>query len=58
MCENIKKWKSLTQPELHELNPSWPMPGQRWRFEDVRKFVKAVEEKLKEKNGYKMDKNQ
>lgn len=56
MRENIKKWKSLTQPELHGLSPSWPMPNQRWKFKDVRKFVKAIEEKLKEKNGYNTDK--
>ena len=42
--------KPLTEPELHEINPTWPAPGQQWDYEDVLAFVRAVEVKLKEKN--------
>lgn len=43
-------WVGLTEPELHEINPTWPAPGQHWDYEDVLAFVRAVEVKLKEKN--------
>ena len=39
-----------TEPELHEINPTWPAPGQHWDYEDVLAFARAVEAKLKEKN--------
>jgi|DEB19_MinimDraft_3_1074340.scaffolds.fasta_scaffold01466_7 hypothetical protein len=42
--------KPLTEPELHEINPTWPAPGQHWEYEDVLAFVRAIEVKLKEKN--------
>ena len=45
-----KEWVGLTEPELHEINPTWPAPGQQWDYEDVLAFVRAVEAKLKEKN--------
>ena len=45
-----REWVGLTEPELHEINPTWPAPGQHWEYEDVLAFVRAVEAKLKEKN--------
>lgn len=45
-----REWVGLTEPELHEINPTWPAPGQQWDYEDVLAFVRAVEAKLKEKN--------
>ena len=45
-----REWVGLTEPELHEINPTWPAPGQHWDYEDVLAFVRAVEVKLKEKN--------
>ncbi len=33
----------LTEPELHEINPTWPMPGQKWGYEDVLAFARAIE---------------
>ena len=45
-----RHWVGLTEPELHEINPTWPAPGQHWDYEDVLAFVRAVEVKLKEKN--------
>ena len=45
-----KEWVGLTEPELHEINPTWPAPGQQWDYEDVLAFVRAVEIKLQEKN--------
>ena len=44
------KWVGLTEPELHEINPTWPAPGQHWDYEDVLAFARAIEAKLKEKN--------
>ncbi len=35
--------KPLTEPELHEINPTWPEPGQHWEYEDVLAFVRAIE---------------
>ena len=45
-----REWVGLTEPELHEINPTWPAPNQWWGYEDVLAFVRAVEAKLKEKN--------
>lgn len=45
-----KQWVGLTEPELHQINPTWPAPGQHWDYEDVLAFARAVEAKLKEKN--------
>jgi len=45
-----REWVGLTEPELHEINPTWPAPGQHWNYEDVLAFARAVEAKLKEKN--------
>jgi hypothetical protein len=45
-----REWVGLTEPELHEINPTWPAPGQHWDYKDVLAFVRAVEAKLKEKN--------
>ena len=45
-----REWVGLTEPELHEINPTWPAPGQHWDYEDVLAFARAVEAKLKEKN--------
>jgi hypothetical protein len=48
--ETEREWVGLTEPELHQINPTWPAPGQHWDYEDVLAFVRAVEAKLKEKN--------
>lgn len=45
-----REWVGLTEPELHEINPTWPAPGQHWDYEDVLAFAHAIEAKLKEKN--------
>ena len=45
-----REWVGLTEPELHEISPTWPAPGQHWNYEDVLAFARAVEAKLKEKN--------
>ena len=45
-----REWVGLTEPELHEINPTWPAPGQQWDYEDVLAFARAIEAKLKEKN--------
>jgi hypothetical protein len=45
-----REWVGLTEPELHEINPTWPAPGQHWDYEDVLAFARAIETKLKEKN--------
>ena len=45
-----RHWVGLTEPELHEINPTWPAPGQHWDYEDVLAFSRAIEAKLKEKN--------
>ena len=44
------EWVGLTEPELHEINPTWPAPGQQWDYEDVLAFARSIEAKLKEKN--------
>jgi hypothetical protein len=49
-CQSEVEWVGLTEPELHEINPTWPAPGQHWNYEDVLAFARAVETKLKEKN--------
>ena len=41
-----REWVGLTEPELHEINPTWPAPWQHWDYEDVLAFVRAVEAKL------------
>jgi hypothetical protein len=46
-----REWVGLTEPELHQINPTWPAPGQHWDYEDVLAFVRAIEAKLKVKNG-------
>jgi hypothetical protein len=45
-----REWVGLTEPELHEINPTWPAPGQQWDYEDVLAFARSIEAKLKEKN--------
>jgi hypothetical protein len=45
-----KQWVGLTEPELHQINPTWPAPGQQWDYEDVLAFVRAIEQASKEKN--------
>lgn len=45
-----REWIGLTEPELHEINPTWPAPGQQWDYEDVLAFARSIEAKLKEKN--------
>jgi hypothetical protein len=45
-----REWQGLTEPELHQINPTWPAPGQHWDYEDVLAFARAIEAKLKEKN--------
>jgi hypothetical protein len=45
-----RPWVGLTEPELHEINPTWPAPGQHWDYKTVLDFVRAIETKLKEKN--------
>jgi len=46
-----REWVGLTEPELHQINPTWPAPGQHWDYEDVLAFARAIEAKLKEKNN-------
>lgn len=45
-----RPWVGLTEPELHEINPTWPAPGQHWDYKTVLGFARAIERKLKEKN--------
>ena len=45
-----KQWVGLTEPELHQINPTWSAPGQQWDYEDVLAFVRAIEQASKEKN--------
>lgn len=45
-----REWQGLTEPELHEINPTWPAPGKHWGYENVLAFARAIEAKLKEKN--------
>jgi acetone carboxylase gamma subunit len=45
-----RQWVGLTEPELHQINPTWPAPDQQWDYEDVLAFARAIEAKLKEKN--------
>ena len=45
-----REWVGLTEPELHEINPTWPAPNEHWKYQDVLEFVRAIEAKLKEKN--------
>ncbi len=45
-----REWQGLTEPELHEINPTWPAPGEHWGYENVLAFAHAVEAALKEKN--------
>jgi hypothetical protein len=45
-----REWVGLTEPELHQINPTWPAPGQQWDYEDVLAFARSIEAKLKEKN--------
>jgi hypothetical protein len=45
-----RQWVGLTEPELHEINPTWPAPNEHWKYQDVLAFVRAIEAKLKEKN--------
>jgi hypothetical protein len=45
-----RPWVWLTEPELHEINPTWPAPGQHWDYKTVLDFARAIERKLKEKN--------
>jgi len=46
-----REWVGLTEPELHEINPTWPAPDKQWNYDDVLAFVRAIEAKLKEKNA-------
>lgn len=43
MVHAPRQRKPLTEPELHEINPTWPAPGQHWDYEDVLEFVRAIE---------------
>ena len=43
MVHAPRQRKPLTEPELHEINPTWPAPGQHWEYEDVLEFVRAIE---------------
>ena len=43
MVHAPRQRKPLTEPELHEVNPTWPAPGQHWDYEDVLEFVRAIE---------------
>jgi hypothetical protein len=47
---STREWVGLTEPELHEINPTWPAPNEHWKYQDVLAFVRAIEAKLKEKN--------
>lgn len=38
-----KQPRPLTEPQLHEINPTWPAPGQHWEYEDVLAFARAIE---------------
>jgi len=49
-CKTQRPWVGLTEPELHEINPTWPAPNEHWKYKDVLEFVRAIEAKLKEKN--------
>ena len=46
-----REWQGLTEPELHEINPTWPAPGEHWGYENVLAFARAIEAALKEKNA-------
>ena len=46
LAQPERQWQGLTEPEIHELD--WPEDAS---FEDILPFVRAIEAKIKEKNG-------